>query len=415
MSGVTHVIGAGLAGLSAATSLVGKGRKVVLHEATAHAGGRCRSYHDRALGLAIDNGNHIILSGNRDAITYLETIGASERVAGPASAAFSFFDLSTGERWQVDLGSGRFSWWIFDARKRPPSTQIVDYLSLLPFSLRPGDGTVGEAMNCPEPLYGRLIHPMLLATLNNEPRESSARLAAAVIRETVARGGRNCRPLIAPDGLSAAFVDPATAFLERNGASLRFGHKLRGIRWSGDAAESLEFDSDTVDVESGEAVVLAVTADAAARLLPDLPTPKAFRSIANIHFRVDMAGDLPLMTGIVNGTSQWVFRFPGRISVTISNADALSGLGREALASMVWPEVARLAGLAGPMPPWQVVNERRATFATVPEQEKRRPPARTWLKNLFLAGDWTATGLPPTIEGAVRSGRRAAELSIAGA
>jgi len=65
------------------------------------------------------------------------------------------------------------------------------------------------------------------------------------------------------------------------------------------------------------------------------------------------------------------------------------------------------------MPPWQVVRERRATFATLCEQERLRPKARTSWRNLFLAGDWTDTGLPPTIEGAVRSGMRAARLATA--
>ncbi len=71
-------------------------------------------------------------------------------------------------------------------------------------------------------------------------------------------------------------------------------------------------------------------------------------------------------------------------------------------------------GLHGPLPPWQIVKERRATFAATPEQNAKRPGASTRYPNLFLAGDWTDTGLPATIEGALRSGRRAAELALGG-
>ena len=76
----------------------------------------------------------------------------------------------------------------------------------------------------------------------------------------------------------------------------------------------------------------------------------------------------------------------------------------------IWREVAQIAGIAEPLPPWQIVRERRATFAATPQQNARRPGAATRWSNLALAGDWTATGLPATIEGAIRSGHSAAEL-----
>ncbi|MFC7553899.1 FAD-dependent oxidoreductase [Pseudoroseomonas wenyumeiae] len=88
-----HVVGAGLAGLSAAVALAGKGARVVLWEAAKQAGGRCRSYHDAQLGMVIDNGNHLVLSGNPAVGRYLRAIGAEARLAGPEQADFPF---STG-------------------------------------------------------------------------------------------------------------------------------------------------------------------------------------------------------------------------------------------------------------------------------------------------------------------------------
>jgi uncharacterized protein with NAD-binding domain and iron-sulfur cluster len=87
---------------------------------------------------------------------------------------------------------------------------------------------------------------------------------------------------------------------------------------------------------------------------------------------------------------------------------------RAMLAQTIWQEVSRATGIAGELPPWQIVRERRATFAATPEENARRPAARTRWRNLVLAGDWTATGLPATLEGAVRSGNRAAEAVITG-
>ena len=94
---------------------------------------------------------------------------------------------------------------------------------------------------------------------------------------------------------------------------------------------------------------------------------------------------------------------------------ALAREAREALAETIWREVANATGLPDDLPPWQIVKEKRATFAATPAQDARRPGARTGWGNLFLAGDWTATGLPATIEGTIRSGFRAADLAGRGA
>ena len=116
------------------------------------------------------------------------------------------------------------------------------------------------------------------------------------------------------------------------------------------------------------------------------------------------------MVGVVNGMAQWLFAFPGRLSVTISAADNLLNLSREDLAHRIWREVAAIANLAEAMPAWQIVRERRATFAALPREEAKRPATETAWDNLVLAGDWTRTGLPATIEGAIRSGAKAAEI-----
>jgi hypothetical protein len=132
----------------------------------------------------------------------------------------------------------------------------------------------------------------------------------------------------------------------------------------------------------------------------------------NAHFRIaPPAGQAPI-TGVVNGTVEWVFCFPQRISITISAADRLLDVARETLAARLWREVAAVTGLKDALPPWQIIKERRATFAALPSENARRPPCATQWNNLMLAGDWTQTGLPATIEGAIRSGNRAAERWI---
>jgi squalene-associated FAD-dependent desaturase len=411
MAHTVHIVGAGLAGLSAAARLIARGARVAVYEATNQAGGRCRSYHDPALDMMIDNGNHLVLSGNHAALGYLDTIGARDRLVGPGNAHFPFFDLAGGERWTIRPNDGPIGWWILARNRRVPGTRPGDYLALLRLLGARPRTAIGDVLECRGPLYERLIGPLLLAALNTEPPLGSAALAGAVLRETLATGGRNYHPLIARDGLSSAFVDPGLRFVEAKGGSIAFGQRLRGVGYSGNRVASLDFGNVNIPLADDDAVILAVPPFVASSLVPELEVPTEFRAIVNAHYRIEPPAGLAPMIGVVNGLVEWLFAFPGRLSVTISSADRLLEVPREELALRIWHDVQKIAGIAAPLPPWQIVREKRATFASLPQEEAKRPGPRTRWSNLLLAGDWTATGLPATIEGAIRSGNRAAEIA----
>jgi hypothetical protein len=257
------------------------------------------------------------------------------------------------------------------------------------------------------------MKPFLLAALNTEPETASAALAGAVIRETLAKGGRAYRPRVAHPTLAATFVEPAQRYLADRRTSVQLGQRLRRIVLDDTHAVALEFPDNTVPLSRGDTIILAVPPWAAKELLPQVQAPDDFRSIVNAHFKMAAPKDAPLMLGVIGGTAEWIFSFPDRISTTISGADRLVDMDRDALIALIWKDVATALSITAPMPEWQIVKERRATFAATPEQAAKRAPAKTQWANLFLAGDWTATGLPATIEGAVRSGHKAAELALA--
>jgi hydroxysqualene dehydroxylase len=409
-AGAVHVIGAGLAGLSAAVRLVDAGREVIVHEAASFAGGRCRSYLDPTLDVVIDNGNHLLLSGNHQALDYLDRIGARETLRDPGAAVFDFADLKSGERWRLDLSEGRIPWWLFDRKRRVPGAAFGEYLAPLGVFMKGRSATVGEAMSCEGPLYERLWRPLLTSALNTDPPESSAALTAALLRETLATGGKACHPLFAAHGLAASFIDPALAFLAARGSPVRFGDRLRAIRFEGKRAVALDFDRSLQELGADDSVILSTPPWIAKDLLPGVTTPDEFRGILNVHFLVEPPRKQPAILGVVNADIEWLFAFPDRLSVTISNADRLIDGPRDELAAEIWREAAALTGLAPDLPPWQIVKEKRATFAATPAQNAKRPDTRTGWANVLLAGDWIRTGLPATIEGAVRSGYKAASI-----
>jgi squalene-associated FAD-dependent desaturase len=402
-----HVIGAGLAGLSAAVRLTQAGIAVTVHEATRQAGGRCRSYDDAATGMHIDNGTHLLLSGNRSAVDYLKAVGVTPDFA---PADFRFVDGATGESWILRLGDGNLPTWIFNAGNRVPKTSLLDYLKLLPLLVGGADRPLREVLDRDSELYRRLIDPLMVAALNIDTPNGSSRLAAQVARETLLCGGQACRPLVFERGLSTAFVDPALTFLKERGADIRFEHESEALTVADRGVAAIRFREGEMTVGADEAVVLAVPAYAATALVSGLTAPDQFRAIINIHYDLAPPPGSPFMTGVLGRTVEWIFAFRHRISATISHADRLLTLPRQELAETAWREITDILGMDAPLPKWQLVRERRATFAATPEQNTLRPGAQTRWGNLILAGDWTDTGLPSTIEGAIRSGQNAAEL-----
>ena len=403
-----HIIGAGLAGLSAAVELVSTGARIFVHEATKAAGGRCRSYYDQQLGMEIDNGNHLLLSGNLHALRYIKKIGAEERLTDLPEARFPFINLRNGRQWTLAPSPGPLPLWLLSRDRRAPDAHLSDYLDLLKLLWTAGDAPIGEVMRCAGPLYDQMTRPLLLAGLNTDPVEGSSALARQLIRDTLMKGAQACAPVIAREGLSKAFIDPALEFLERGETTVNFARRLRSIGFMQSRVTSLQFEDQTLILSPSDIVILAIPPQAAAALAPEIQTPDTFNAIINAHFAIATPPTIATLTGVTGALTEWLFAYPNRLSVTISAANHLLDRPLEELAREIWREVAMIAGIKGEMPRWRILREKRATFAATPDQNSKRPGTRTRYRNLLLAGDWTATGLPATIEGAIKSGATAA-------
>ena len=412
--GQVHVIGAGLAGLSCALRLAQAGQTVTVYEAAGHAGGRCRSFFDEKFGCLIDNGNHLVMNANTQALAYLDSIGSRNTLIGPPQAAFPFVDLDTEERWTVRPNDGLIPWWILAPSRRVAGTRPSAYLSTLRLAVAGPDETVADCIAPCGPLYHRLWAPLAISILNTLPSESSAKLLWSAIADTFARGASTCRPLVARDSLSASFIDPALQRLAELGAHVQFHRRLRALDLGADKVRALTFAQERVVLGAEDWVILAVTPPTTAQLVPGLEVPTESRAIVNAHIRLPR--ELPntgegSILGLIGGTAQWLFLRRDVASLTVSAADALTELPVDVLARKFWLDTSRALDLDYKIePPIRVIKERHATFAQTPAQLVRRPlPETAWL-NLLLAGDWTDTGFPATIEGAVRSGFAAADL-----
>lgn len=409
------MIGAGLAGLSSALRLSESGWAVTVLEGAGQAGGRCRSYHDRQLDRRIDNGNHLLLAGNTSALNFLDTVGARDSLIEVAPARLPFVDLKSDQRWVLAPNAGPIPWWVAVRSRRVPDTRLGDYLAAARMA-RAGPRSVaklfaGKANSSKRRLYDRFWEPMAVAVLNTEADQGAARLLWPIMTEILFRGEIAFRPCIARQGLTDSFVDPTIDWLRARGVEVRFNARVRNLESNGDTIDGLGLGSDTIQVGAHDVVVAAVPPAAAKTLAPDLTVPDDYRPIVNLHFVLDHPLSLPEalpLLGIIGGTAQWLFLRDDILSVTISAGVAEAEAPPEDLAAKVWRDIQKAVPTDHPQPRYRLVTEKRATIAQTPKQDERRPAVRTPVSNLFLAGDWTDTGLPATIEGAIRSGETVA-------
>lgn len=418
-AGRCHVVGAGLAGLSAAIRLALAGIDVALYEGAGQAGGRCRSFFDSRLQTTIDNGNHLVLSGNHAALSFLEAVGSRGELCGPDRPVFPFFDLASGKRWGVRPNFGTLPWWVLVPERRIPGTSALDYLGGVRLALAGPQRSVADVVPASGAMRERFWDPFTIAVMNAPAEAASAGLLWRVIRETFLRGGASCIPLFARRGLGAAFIDPALDRIRALGGAVSFNRRLLRLEANDGAITRLVFRGGEVAVGEAEAVVLAVSPAQLAALLPDIAVAGQQGVIVNAHFVLaepPTPMPQPPFLGILNGASQWLFVRDSLVSVTISAAGALGldDVPEDAMLERLWREVRLSLGLAGSarFAAGRIIREKRATFDQSPSAARLRPGVDTRFRNLYLAGDVTDTGLPATIEGAIRSGETAAGRAI---
>jgi squalene-associated FAD-dependent desaturase len=411
-----HIIGAGMSGLACAVRLAGgKRHNITLYDSAMHAGGRCRSYHDERLGCTIDNGNHLLLSGNTAVRDYLSVIGASDELVGPDRALFPFVDLANDQRWTVEIDQGRWPGWLLNAERRIPGTGLWDYVKALKLLTAGPDVALRDVVDTNSQLFRCFWEPFAVGVLNTPAEDSAAALLAAVLRETFGRGGAYCMPRMAKTGLSETFVTPALAYTKRHDVTFTPNSRLRKIEFEGTRAKTLYFTDRIIELQKNDTVIVAVPAHVARTLLPGVRTPTKTHPIVNAHFRLEQKIVLPDnagLIGVIDGTAHWIFFRDDIISVTVSAADALAELPANKIANLIWVDIRRaVAGVPENVPVrHRIVKEKRATFAQTPASTRERPSTQCKYENIYLAGDWTNTGLPATIEASIRSGNQAASV-----
>lgn len=424
------VIGGGIAGLSAAVFLAEKDFEVKLYEASPKFGGRAYSFFDKTLDAVIDNGQHILASWYHNTFDYLKIIGSYDKLSFQKQLEVTF----------IQKGGKQF---LLKAPNLPPPLHLAggiwkygalglkDKLALVRLvnSIKKGKFQDDElkAINTDEfftktgqttKLIDNFWKPFIIAVFNAEPEGTSAYMFSEMIKlGFLTKGGSE---LVLPNGfLEDIFVKPALEFLVSKNAKFFSGKNVTGINIEKDAVTSIivenseEVKSDLYisavpffninDIRSGNNLLSNKTGLT--------PSP-----IVNIHLK--FAGSIDdiipgRFAGLLNTKVQWVFKVKDdQLCLVISSAGEISGMEKDTIIKLAvrelnecFPDTAKIKITAS-----RIIKEMRATFLPDKDSLMKRPKCMTAYNNFFLAGDWTDTGLPATIEGAVKSGKTCVEL-----
>lgn len=444
------VIGAGVAGLSAAVNLARRGARVCVLEARAVLGGRATSFNDPQTGERVDNGQHVLLGCYHETFRFLETIGTEERVRLQPNLDVEFVDRC-GARSRLRCPSlaaplnllallaGLLEWDALTWTDRMAALRMAGPIRIAQQAQRAqgkGQGFTQQTASAGETVEQWLVNngqtarlremlwePLALAALNQSAREAAAPPFARVLGAMFGGDARDAALGLPTVPLDELYAEPARRFIESRGGEVRIGApgkvflqhgsvsrvEARGERVQAGAVVCAVPWYALVDLFAGDTGPLESVRQAAAATKPS--------PIASVNLWLDRLVLKTPFLGLPGRSMQWVFdkgqlfdADTSHLTLVASGADAEMGISNEELIEAALRELREAVPetRAARVQRATVVRERRATFSLAPGQPPR-PGCRTNVARLCLAGDWVDTGLPATIEGAAVSGRLAAE------
>jgi squalene-associated FAD-dependent desaturase len=440
------VVGGGFAGLAAATLLVQDGARVLVLEARPYLGGRARSWIDPGTGSVVDNGQHLFMGCYHETLQFLGRIGSLDRLSLQARLRVPFLEAG-GEVSAFSLPPlPSFAWSVAAGLLRYPGLSLRQRLGLLRVGrevqrrARPGAASSADALDDRSvaswlaalgqgtAALDRLWNPLAIATLNEEPDRASAAMFLPVLRGLLAGGFSGSRLGVPRVGLSDLYVDPASQFLRARGSDLRVRAPVRELLVEGGRCAGVLL-SGGERLKSPHVIAAVPPNDLLEMLPPDVASDPYFAGCSRLETSPIVSiylwfgtpvTDLPF-AGLIGGEWQWLFNrhaFAGKqgpghgVTLVRSAARAFMEASRETLVRRALDDLHRFvpASRRAVLRHALVIKEKRAAISPLRGSLALRPAWRSPIERFHLAGDWTATGLPATIEGAVLSGHACARL-----
>lgn len=416
------IIGGGISGLTAASYLVSKKIKVTLLESSPKLGGRAYSFFDQETQTILDNGQHIMMGCFNETLDLLNLIEAKDNFIFQKNLKIEFLHEEFGninlnaDKWfyPFNLLSALLKFKIFDNRDK---LQLIKFLLSLPFQSKKklNNITVKQWLiesEQTENLIKYFWEIIGIGALNSSISKASALLFYEIITQILYRGNFASTIILQKNGLSKSLIDPLNSFIVKNNGDIILSNKVNRLVIEKDNVVSvLTGDEKLSDYDY---LISAIPLYSLARIIDlnilNINIQFEYSSILNIHLWIEGLNLKEKFYGFLDSPLHWIFVKEEHFNIVISDADYLIEKDQNEIMELVINELKRFFPVAADaVKKYKIIKEKKATFIPANKVNKLRPEAETKIKNLFLAGDWTNTGLPATIESAVKSGRIAAE------
>jgi squalene-associated FAD-dependent desaturase len=419
------IIGGGLAGLSAASILSSKKFNVTLIESSPKLGGRTYSFRDKETDSEIDNGQHIMMGCYKETLQFVKLIGAENNFDYQENLFLKFIDREKNQ-FQINASSSFYPLNLlkailnFDALTSDDKISFIILLLKLPILSKNALKKITviewlENENQNPNTIKNFWEILCVGALNTNLEKASAFVFYEVLMQIFYKGNFASTIILPKHGLSESIINPASQFIKSNGGEIILSEVINEFVIKCQKMVSIKSENKIYD--NFDYVISAIPLYALEKIIPkntlNINLELEYSTILNIHIWLKENNLNEKFYGLLDSTLHWIFVKENHVNIVISDANYLADKSKEEIYDLVTNELLQFTSITREnILKYKIIKEKRATFVPAIETLNMRPNSKTSIKNLFLAGDWTNTGLPSTIESAVKSGRIAADFIL---
>lgn len=422
------IIGGGFAGLSAACYLAGKGIKVHLLEGSPKLGGRAYSFNYQNENTVVDNGQHIMMGCYKNTIDFLKLIGAENKISFQESLKINFVERG-GENHKLDSSKLFYPFNLLLAILNYTAISFRERISILKLFIKifftnpkkyknisAAEWLENEKQN--KRIIKSLWEIIVVGTLNTSAENASAEMLIKILKEIFFTGRKSSVIVLPETGLSEMYCEDAKKYVIKNGGEISLSEKVIEL---GIEEEKIKKVVTNKDVYSDyDFIISAVPFHSFQKIINESENENLqkmgidYSPILTAHLWLSNNPFGEKFYGLIDSKIHWVFNHGKHITIVTSAANELIDLNEEEITKIIYSELENYFPIFSQsfVTEKLILKEKRATFIPTVELTERRDKLKFSFKNFFIAGDWTNTGLPSTIEGAVLSGRAAADAVI---
>jgi len=421
------VIGGGLAGLASTVYLTDHNFTVHLYEASPKLGGRAYSFHFNPTNEFIDNGQHLMMGCYDYTLEFVKKIGAIDSLFIQDNLLINIIEKNH-VKYKLNASAGFYPFNILFALANYEALNWVDRLKIIKLISKllfyPTDSLNNYSVKewlikekQTERSMEALWEIIAVGALNSGIEKSSARIFADILKQIFLRNNKSTVLILPKQNLNHSFCLPAENFIKQKGGQIFLSSGIDEILFENNEVKGLRHNNK---MEEYDFIVSAVPLNSLKKIispesinkleLPDL----TYSPILNVHLWLDNNTFKEKFYGLINSDIHWIFNHGHYISITISDAQIWMDIDPEIIVEKISVIIKEFFPYfdQNSIKHFKVIKEKKATFIPDKASLKNRPSTRTKIKNFFLAGDWTNTKLPATIEGAIKSGKTATDEII---